>query len=181
MKDYWKAIIAALFIVFGAPLAVGLLCGVEEEKPCVKRTVIYPFLSSKVPTPAGNEPAPMGEEWCEKMRTKHELKQLFAAIAVAEGWNGEDTPGRDGERGRYQITPIWWEDLNRITGEYLPFEPSYYLQDELVGGRMLIYWAKYGAKTPLERASMHNGGPNWKKNQKALAYGKRVVNLMKGK
>ena len=136
------------------------------------------------------------EEWCQKRIKKYdaeprklseeiarekqiEMFKLLAAIEVEEGWRGEDVPGKDGERGPYQVTPIWWEDVNRIMGEEVSFTPKHYLNKTLVEARMVVCWHHYGAKTAYSRAALHHGGPNWKAKPLSRAYGQRVINLMK--
>ncbi len=164
--------VAAVPVFYGL---IGLSCqpnNPPQNYPVPRREPVLEPLSVYVPTPVEMTPprelvAP-DDDYMKRVL-------LFYAIARAEGWKGIDTPGSDGERGKYQVTPRWWKDCNRITGEDLPFTPSYYLQDTLVESRMILYWFRYGAKTNEEKARAHNGGgPNGMTMKATLEYWKKV-------
>ncbi len=166
---------------FGLAVLMLLLIATTLAITCLSIQSLPPTLplSSFVPTPVSMTPprelvAP-DDDYVQK-------RLLFYAIAQAEGWRDVDTPGPKGERGKYQVTPIWWEDCNRITGEDLPFTAFYYTQEELVESRMLYYWFYYGGKTDEEKMALHVAGPTgitkMKTSKEIQDYIKRVKSYL---
>ena len=167
-------VLGLFLMAFSIALALGVIqCRQKASQPVAPAPLSEPVpepLSVNVPTPVEMTPP---KELVAPDDAYVQERLLFYAIAQTEGWSGVDTPGPDGERGKYQVTPIWWEDCNRITGEDLPFTAFYYTQEELVESRMLFYWFFYGAKTDKEKAMCHNAGPDWRKKP-PLEYWKEV-------
>lgn len=96
-------------------------------------------------------------------------KELFAAIEIVEGWQGEDNGI---EIGPYQITEAYWRDTD-MPGVWWDCERLEYSREV-----MLRYWSKYKATTDEMRARMHNGGPHGMELEHTKEYWFRVSALM---
>jgi len=113
-----------------------------------------------------------------------ELTGLFLAIEAVESGGNPSLIGADGERGLYQIRPIFVDDINRILGE-----SRFSYEDRLSKSRsekmMLIYWQHYATERRLGRSStfsdlarIFNGGPDGHKKKATKKYWLKVKKEM---
>ena len=108
-----------------------------------------------------------------------EMRVLFFGIRWVESRGGLSPTGDDGKsKGPYHITRNYWQD----SCEHLRIDWDY---DTHVWNRdrceyiMVGYWDRYGAKTPEQKARMHNGGPRGHLKKSTLTYWYKVKWIMK--
>lgn len=107
---------------------------------------------------------------------------LLRAIAAVESGGNDHAVGDDGRAvGRYQITPIYLADVNRIAGtDYTLSDRT----DPVKSAEMVkIYLAHYGKRyrritgrqiTAEVLSRIHNGGPDGWRKQKTEKYWRKV-------
>ncbi len=174
-------VVVALFLL--AYSMLGYNESPKRAKGATKKERLLPNSNITITTLTEGYNLPPADDWTIPLESLPKVarrveptdqRPFYRAIRKAEGWRGVDVPGPDGERGEYQVTPIWWADCNRITGRKLPFVAKHYLNRKLIERRMRAYWKNYDANTGEEKARMHNGGPDGMGKQATLTYWRRV-------
>jgi hypothetical protein len=108
-------------------------------------------------------------------RTKS--SNIFEAIAQVESNNCDKKIGKAGERGRYQLTEVFVDDINRIVG-YKRYTYNDRLNPSKSRAMMRIFWSHYKCMTNEEKARKHNGGPKGMYKYKTKAYWDKVRKLL---
>lgn len=94
--------------------------------------------------------------------------------------------GKAGERGPFQLTRQYVEDVSRIFKEDIPF----YEADDIAAcrGMMMIYWDHYATPerighepTMEDLARIHNGGPDGYKKESTKEYWYKVKKVLEDK
>lgn len=119
--------------------------------------------------------------FCANGTASRDLEVLLDAIVEVESGNN---PKAIGDRGRaigaFQIHRAYWRDGTRILG----VEWSYRDAFDVEKARQVVraYLAYYGRGRSLtDKARIHNGGPKGYRKRSTLAYGKKVISLLRRK
>ena len=102
---------------------------------------------------------------------------IFEAIAQVESNNDDSKLGKAGEVGRYQLTKIYVDDINRIVG-YNKYTYEDRLNPAKCRAMMRIFWAHYKCKTNEEMARKHNGGPSGMYKPETKVYWNKVRDVL---
>jgi hypothetical protein len=106
------------------------------------------------------------------------LNRLLDAIASVESNRNAGAVGDSGRAiGCYQLHERYWKDGTRILG----VNWTYDLAKDPVKSRQVVraYLLHYGkGKTLLEKARIHNGGPQGYKKKATLRYARKIARIL---
>lgn len=119
------------------------------------------------------------------------LTAFFLALAIVESNCNDNAIGKHGEVGRYQISQIYLDDVNRIRGEYDYYSDNLLMEQmtnehlaELAVLTYINYYCekcrkKTGKPITFEMmARIHNGGPYGYKKDCTIDYWQKVKKAM---
>ena len=127
--------------------------------------IILPLLVGCIQSP---EPEEIPQWSCvELLRNQHkeelsEWNRLILAIAYTESKFHDDAVGTSGDFGQLQITQIFVDEANRISGQNFKHEDAFNIDSSLA--MFDVVQSHYNAERDIDKAiALHNRSPYYKK------------------
>lgn len=125
---------------------------------------------------AGNVPGPKEAttDGGDRITQSTVRPAIYNAIRRVESGGNDYAVGDGGaSRGPYQISRAYWRDACEYGGLDWDYDKHVWnrARCEYV---MYLYWQRYGAETPKERARIHNGGPDGAQQDCTLGYWRKI-------